>query len=283
MSVQSLPHMPSRYTSPVNQLLALPLSRTLEEWSIYRTLGITLDHLPDLLRMAVDRDLLDSDDELEFWAPAHAWRMLAILGTPAALPSFITVLEDWSEEHWDWVGEEIREVFGQLGELALPALTKTLSETHHCSYVRENAVMSIAEIGKQHPDTRSACVTLLTTQLAEFNSNNPALNGYLVTALSADLKAVESAADIEQAYRAGRVDEDLIGDWDSAQVYLGLKEAPEGERRSGNTHPWLLPSLDSSGPSEDSPVVGRNKTPKSKAVAKRKLQKQSRRQNRKKK
>jgi hypothetical protein len=277
----------STYTSPVNQLFQLESPPKIKDWAIYRGLGITVEHLPELVQMAIDEDLLYSDVDNEFWAPSHAWRMLGVLGTSAAMVSdrpaviapLITVLQDWSEENWDWLGEEIKEVFGYIGIAALPALAETLSNTKHNKYTRENAVMAIAEIGKQHPDSRTECITLLTTQLAQFRKNNPELNAYLITELATRFKAVESVATIEQAYQSGRVNEDFIGDWDDAQVHLGLKDASAVPHRSRNiiTHPWEFVPPEPSGFE-----IGRT-TPKPKAVAKRKTQKQSRRQNRKKK
>jgi hypothetical protein len=282
--------MPSHpnYTSPVDQLFQLAPPSAIVDWSIYANLGITVEHLPELARMAIDEDLLYGEEEAEFLAPPHAWRMLGVLGTPAAMVSdrrsviapLITVLQDWSEENWDWLGEEIKEVFGHIGVAALPALAATLSNTKYSTYTRENAVMSITEIFKQHPAAHNECIAALTNQLTQFRKNDPDLNAYLVAALAADFKAVESATVIERAYQSGRVNEDFIGDWDDAQVLLGLKDASEVPPRSRNiiTNPWEFVPPEPSGF-----MIGRNAVPKTKAVAKRKAQKQSRRQNRKKK
>jgi hypothetical protein len=268
----------ANYTSPVNQIFQLAPPSTIKDWSIYANLGITIAHLPELARMAIDEDLLYGEEEAEFWAPPHAWRMLGVLGTPEAITPLITVLHDWSEENWDWLGEEIKEVFGLIGAAALPELAATLSNTKHSSYTRENSVMSITEIFKQHPAAQDECIALLTAQLARFSKNDPDLNAYLVAALATDLNAVGSATVIEQAYRSGRVNEDFIGDWDDAQVGLGLKDASEVPPRSRNiiTHPWEFVPPEPSGF-----AIGRNTVPKTKATAKRKAQKQSRRQNRK--
>ena len=44
------------------------------------------------------------------------------------------------------------------------------------------------------------------------SKNHPNLNGYLVTILAVDMKALETAELIEQAYQSGRVNEDFVGD-----------------------------------------------------------------------
>jgi hypothetical protein len=269
----------SNYTSPVNRIFQLEPPPAIVDWSIYANLGITVEHLPELARMAIDEDLLYGEADAEFLAPSHAWRMLALVGTPEAIAPLITVLHGWSEENWDWLGEEIKVVFGKIGSAALPELAKTLGNSQHSSYTRENAVMSIAEIFEHHPAAHDECIAVLTAQLSRFSKNDPDLNGYLVAALAADFQAVESAKVIEQAYQSGRVNEDFIGNWDHAQVRLGLKDPSELPPRSRNivTDPWeFVP------PEPTGFAIGRSQS-KTKAVAKRKTQKQSRRQNRRKK
>jgi hypothetical protein len=89
----------------------------------------------------------------------------------------------------NWLGEEIKEVFGHIGAAALPGLAATLGGSQYSNYARENAVMSVSAIFEQHPDKRLDCIAALTTQLAQFSENDPTLNAYLVTALAADYKA----------------------------------------------------------------------------------------------
>jgi hypothetical protein len=69
------------------------------------------------------------------------------------------------------------------------------------------------------------------------------LNGFIVTALAAEFKAVESAAVIEEAYRADRVNEEILGDWDDAQVYLGLKSPSELPRKKRRQF-WGVPEFE---------------------------------------
>jgi hypothetical protein len=47
------------------------------------------------------------------------------------------------------------------------------------------------------------------------------LNGLIVNAL-VDLNAVEAASVMEAAYGANRVDISIVGDWEDAQIALGL-------------------------------------------------------------
>jgi hypothetical protein len=82
---------------------------------------------------------------------------------------------------------------------------------------------------------------------------------------------------IEKAYRLGRVNEDFIGNWDDAQVYLGLKDQSEVPKRNRNmfTSPWKYKR-----PEPIGFTVGRSNALKTQAKTKRKQQSQSRKKNR---
>jgi hypothetical protein len=269
----------AKYTNPLNQLLQLGNPDAIPDWSAYLQLGITAAQIADLSQMAVDLDLFKSEEDFEFWAPIHAWRALATLGGPAAIAALMNAFHQLSddEDFWDWVGEELPAAIGRMGVSALTALAQSLADAALTDYTRENVVNGIIEVYKQHSDTRDDCVAILTQQLTQFMVNQPSLNGHLATALAVDFTAVESAGVIEQAYQADRVDEILMGDWDDAQVYLGLKERTEVPKRSGewSSRPWRS--------SELAPIefgLGVRKVSKTKATTKRKLQNQSRKKNR---
>jgi hypothetical protein len=267
------------YTNPVSQLRQLGDLQTLPDWSAYRPQGFTAAHIPELARMAIDQGLFQSEEDGDFAAPIHAWRVLAVLGGPAAIAALMNALHQLSDDEdlWDWVGEELPVAIGHVGETALSALAESLADRQLTDYTRENVVNGITEVYKQHPETRVEGVRILTQQLTLFAENKTSLNAHLVTALAVDFTAVESAGLIEQAYQADRVDEDLLGGWDDAQVYLGLKERSEVPKRSGewSSRPWRSDEL--------APIefgLGVRKVSKTKATAKRKLQKQSRKKNR---
>src|SRR5262249_13426827 len=67
------------YRPPLDRLLTLGHPDDLDQgkdWSGYFDLGIGSEDIPDLIRMATDPDLLDSEDADSdlVWAPVHAWR-----------------------------------------------------------------------------------------------------------------------------------------------------------------------------------------------------------------
>ncbi len=277
------------YTNPVKQLFQQGDPDLIQDWSSYLALGITAKNISELAKLSIDRQLLESEEE-SGWASIHAWRTLGVLsvtaGEAAVLP-LIVVLQQLSGEEqeidvdeipdFDWVSEELPLVFGHIGRTALPALQACLVDAHASSRTRENGVVSIAEIGRKHPDARLDCVTILTQQLEKFDDNTSDFNGFLVMVLVGTLRAVESAATIEQTFLADRVTSDLIQNWDEAQVFLGLKAAPDF---SSQLSELLTSPLKPDNTKAIDKVPFYSTVPKSKAQAKRKSQSQSRKKNR---
>lgn len=209
------------YAPPVSQLLTRgdPGSAS---WPDYLALGFTLDHVPDLIRMAVDEDLHWADTEsVEVWAPLHAWRTLAQLRAEAAVEHLIGLFERLDEFEDDWTSTELPQVFGYIGQAAIAPLTRILADPEQDLWVRISAANAFAEIGRRHPDLRDQCVAVLTQQLAQYSQQDLTLNGFLVSYL-ADLQAVEAAPVMEQAFAADKVDISIQGDWEETQIKLGL-------------------------------------------------------------
>ena len=273
------------YTSPVKHLFQQGDPDLIQDWSSYLTLGITAKHINELAKLSIDRSILESEAE-SGWASIHAWRTLGALSVAESVPPLVAVLQQLSGDEpevdfdeipdFDWVSEELPLVFGHIGRAALPALQTCLVDAHASNRTRENVVVSIAEIGRKHEDARLDCIAILTEQLEKFEDNTPDFNEFLVMVLVGTLKAVESAATIEQAFLADRMTLDLIQNWDEAQIFLGLKEPPD---YSNSLSDLLIASPKAI--TEQVPFY--SSVPKSKAQAKRKAQNLSRKKNRKKK
>lgn len=279
------------YSPPVSQLLTYEeIDYNPDNWSGYLNLGITSEHIPDLIQMISDPSLYsdetsdETDEQFYGAAPINAWRTLGQLKAEAAIEPLINVIRQWGDSlDWgDWIVEEIPLIFGQIGAAALPALADYLANSTQSLYCLETAISCIAQIGIQHPEQREQCVAILTHELEAYRDRDPEFNGFLVAALAIDFKAVEAAPVIEQAFNADKVDEAFMGDWGEVQVRLGLKTREEVPRK-----PFL-----SSWGGADSRSVTREFDPKpsgftprqdAQKKAKRKQQKQARRKNRSKK
>lgn len=81
--------------------------------------------------------------------------------------------------------------------------------------------MSLHATGKAHPEKREQCAGVLASVLENYEKNDEGLNGFIVFDL-VRLNAVEHIGIIEKAFKADRVDEMIMGDFEDVQVELGL-------------------------------------------------------------
>ena len=265
----------SSYPPPVDKLLTLGDCRgTLARWPDYLALGLDPEHIPDLIRMATDKELNLADSEsLVVWAPIHAWRTLGQLRAESAIEPLLSLLRNIDEHDSDWEGEELPEVYGMIGPAAIPALAAYLADTSHRLWARVAAASSLKHIGKHHLHARAECVAILARQLEKFAEQDDTLNAFLVSPLL-DLKAEEALPLMERAFAADAVDESVCGDWEDVQIEFGLKDHREKPATYG-----LIPPLFAPLPPEPGDISTQSR--KAKAKTKRKQQKQSRRKNRK--
>src|SRR5438876_5718110 len=185
------------YTSPVDKLLTLGKAEPVdsEKWPNYLELGLGPEHIPDLVRMATDRELRSlepeegEEEEPEFWAPVHAIRALGQLHAEAAAEPLVNMLSEL--EHDNWIQEELPQIYVLIGPAAIPALTTYLVDSTHDVYSRGFAAESLEAIGKKYPESRSECISVISKQLEEFEENDYELNAFLIASL-AHLKAVET-------------------------------------------------------------------------------------------
>jgi hypothetical protein len=205
----------------VSQLLTYKDCRKLNQWPHYpEKFGFTAEHIPELIRMATDSELNWADsDSLEVWAPIHAWRALGQLKAEEAIAPLLSIMDELEDS--DWFNEELPEVFALIGAAAIQPCKAFLADNSHPFYSRVTAATCLEKIGTANPELRSECVAALTEQLSQFKKNSPELNGFLIANLL-DLKAVESAPVMEQAFAAKWVDTSIAGDWLDVQYTLGL-------------------------------------------------------------
>ncbi len=291
-----------QYSEPLQQLFELSKSSAdpyeLDEHD-FLAMGITTEHIPELTKLILEEEYYISEDR-ELGSPQlFAYQALGQLKTEAAIDALVQGTHRWSESDWfAWFTEAMPAIFRQLGCPAVPSVVGLLQDSTAHVDARSSAVEYLEAIGTTHPECRDLCVQALTEQLQKFDENHPTLNGFIVTALATDFKAVESVSVIEKAYRADRVDKKILGDWDDAQVYLGLKSPATlspGKRRPF----WGIPEFETkplgfsksanrdigaffSEFSDFASSSGKAFNPQ-KAKAKRQHQKQARRKNRRKK
>lgn len=212
------------YPEPVAGLMTLGDVRNDPEWLDYLSLGFTEEHVPDLCRMILDRELFWADSESdEVWSAIHAWRTLGQLQTESAIPCLIELLGRVDEYDDDWTSGELPIVFGMIGRAALDPLRAFLADTSQGEWARAAAAESFVKIAERHPELRAECVAALSRQLEQFAKQNVMANALLIGNL-VDLQGVEAAPVIEQAFAANQVDLMVQGDWEEVQIALGLLE-----------------------------------------------------------
>ncbi|MCX6843231.1 MAG: DUF1186 domain-containing protein [candidate division WOR-3 bacterium] len=219
--------MSTRSRSPLmEKLLALDKPEIKWGWLDCEELGIGPEHVEELIELALDEKLNRApSDSREVWVPVHAWRALGRLRVASAAEPLVRLLHRM-EAGDDWVGEELPRVFGMIGPPAIPPLSEYLRADDHSVYARVAAVDGLGFICSDHPEVRDEVVAVLSSQLAAFKANDLSLNGFLISHLI-DLHAVEAAPLMKQAFDAASVELFVMGDWEDAQIELGLKSARE--------------------------------------------------------
>lgn len=274
--------MSRSYGEPVARLITLgeDAARRLRDWPDYPTeFGLDISDAPELVRILLDPELRFADsDSVEVFSGIHAWRALGQLRAELAIDTLLTLLEEGDEHDDEWALEELPIVFGMIGRAAMPKLQKSLYDGSLNLWTRVAAARSLKEIAEREQSARGDAVASLAGLLGRFAENDPALNAFLVSYLI-DLKAVEEAPLIERAYAAGSVEIDIPGDWEDAQIALGLIE----ERTTPRPLYGFLPPPQSHAPREPSTLQHHAHDSKARRKARRKIAKDSRRKNRRKK
>lgn len=256
--------MSTQNLNPVSQLLALGEAEARathhpETWREYAKLGIDRSHVPDLIAILTDESLLATDGP-EVMAPVHAWRILAELQAVEALPSLVSLLNEIDENNDDWVASELPKVFNKIGGAALDVLEPFAVDVRNGPFARVCAFRSISEIGGNHPELRARCVEGVTSMLRTYQANEKFFNASLISDL-VDLKAVESLDLIREAYAKDRVDFDVLGDFEDAEIGFGLRTHRTTPRKLGpigQQFARLLEAKEKAQPIVAGPKVGRN-------------------------
>lgn len=269
------------YEEPVRRLLTLDQPRDDID---YTALGIGMEHVPELIRMAQDRfryEIEADPDSPAMWAPFHAWHALGQLRAEAAIEPLVGILRLIDEEEDDWVASDLPDALGKMGAPAIPALSAFLRDPSKGLWGRVGASTSLRRIAECYPETRDTCVAAITAQLEQYAENDETLNGLLTCEL-VELHATESGPAMEGAFAAGAVDLSIVGDWQDVQIQLGLLERRKTPRPSRG---WFAPEVFDDHPvgamlsSLPPPPVSKKHE---KAKKKRKEQKKARRKNRRK-
>jgi len=212
------------YANPVAKLLTyggFDINRWDEPWPDYLELGFTKEHVSDLIRMAIDTELNNSDQKsLEVWAPVHAWRALGQLRAEEAAQPLVHLFEQLKDD--DWLPSELPKVFSMIGPATIPTLAAFLGDEGVGEICRISVPACLERIAEDHPADRDECIGVLVRQLEKYRSNDPGLNAFLVLSL-AKLHTAETMGLIRKAFSANRVDLFVQGDVEDVEMEMGLR------------------------------------------------------------
>lgn len=205
------------YSASVERLLAI--GEPPPEGLDYLAMAFSDEDIPELIRLALAPTPSPDDwDGPASWGSVHAWRVLGALKAEIAVEPLLTL---WDDADDDIAHEEVPTVIGQIGPSALPILATYLADASRTSFSRSLAAAALVEVARQHPDSRTHVVEILTSELRKFEVNDRELNAFLVAELMS-VGATESLDVVEAAYQANRVEWSLVGDWEDAQIAFGV-------------------------------------------------------------
>ena len=224
-----------KYSEQLTQLLTqgeVPLDNPLD----YTGLGFSMEHADELIRMATDAELLNSDaDSLEFWAVIHAWYALAQLKVAAAVEPMLDLID--ASKYDLLFDQEYPKVFALMGEVAIPELKNYLYDENREELVRAHALHSLDTLGKTY---RQACLDILCELLQKLDKNSKELAGMVISSLM-DLKATEAIETIRDAFNRDCVNISIPGDLEDVEIDLGLRNKRDTSRPNYNQFSPDLP------------------------------------------
>jgi len=213
------------YTDPVNRLLKYGKCEEIKGWPDYLKIGLTHEHIPELIRMVTDHKLLRADqNSLEVWAPVHAWRALGQLRADDAIKPLIGLFSELSDD--DWASDELPEVMALFGEKAIKPLREYFLDSSNKELARATAANCLEKIGNENSLLKNDCISILAEYLEQSTIDVPTLNG-LVIAYLMELEAVDSIDVIRKAFNNGNVDITVAGDLEDVEIQLGLRTKRE--------------------------------------------------------
>ena len=169
------------------------------------------DQVPDLIRMVLDDDLNERDnDEPAWWAPLHALEVLCVLGPIEAAEPLLACFD--SDE--DWFFDALPELYAAIGPASVPMLRGYLFDGSHDARGRSTAANALVAIAQEHESAHSDIVALLTTFLdrpeADASADEDEITSFVIADLG-DLGDSSAYDAIRRAFAEDRVTPRIVG------------------------------------------------------------------------
>ncbi len=151
--------------------------------------------------------------------PVTAWRALADLRADEAVQPLIDIMLELGDEFDEWVSDELPQVFGKIGAAAIEPLKSICVQTATPKYARTTAMRGLRFVVEGDPETRATIVPFLVELMTHATDTDVQFNSYLLMEL-VDLRGVEAAEAIEQAFSRNALDHGMMGDWEKVRAEL---------------------------------------------------------------
>ncbi|MFO7632496.1 MAG: SEC-C metal-binding domain-containing protein, partial [Caldilinea sp.] len=209
-----------RYPAAMAELLTLGDTDDEIDYASYA--AALADHTPDLIRMVLDDDLAQRENEdPAAWAPFHALEVLAILGPEEAAEPLLACLA-WEA---DWPNNELERVFAGIGPVAIPPLLAYLEDGSHETLARAHASNALRAIAKMYPTARDEIIEALTAFLdrptADDSADEELITAFVIGDLT-DLNATGAYDAIARAFAENRVDQQIL-DLEFVEQAFGMR------------------------------------------------------------
>jgi hypothetical protein len=224
------------YPPPVDELLRLgePDRTGNKTEAQIAKLGLTQAHVPDLVRMARDRDLNTAmSNTTEVWAPTHALEALQNLDASAVVADLVPLLDIDD----DWNDTSLGAIMSNAGAPALEPLRHYLLDRTHWVPGRARAAEILGKVGVANPELQDQVVEILNDVLRRADTEQVWVNSSVIDAFM-DLNAVESLPLMRRAFELGAVDEMVHGDWSTVLAEFGQEPEPGDPLVEQSTRRW---------------------------------------------
>lgn len=235
------PYAEDGYSDAVDAVLRL--GNALERKFDYAGMGITEAHIPELVEAVCDPAFAYCQEgDAYAWAGVHP--LLALEAFPripvGAAKALIGQLTRIDDEDDDWCSNHGPRILGKIGADAIPLLLKFIDDPvgdgvpfdedaaferqDRYLYARVAALDALQQTGENFPECRGRCVQSLVALLMRHARQSRVFNAFIVSKL-VDLKAIQAAGLIGEAFRADHVDPSVVGDLEDVRIALGLQIA----------------------------------------------------------
>jgi len=217
-----------------NKLSVLLMPEPLRNWSpektLYSDLSIDKEDISELIELASDRDLFESELEEEMWIPTHAWRILSELDANEAIGDLISLFDEYHD--CDYAHTELPQVVAALSKgKHLQQLSDHLHDESRDESSRVFALDAIDYTGRKLEPYKGECVDILASCLDQSNNEYEYLNGFITVSLMR-IGGASKIEIIRKAFNQGIVALDVVGDLEDVEIKLGLRDKRETPKRN---------------------------------------------------